>query len=78
MYDAGDLIKVFFIGMIVAYVLTLGGLDLAKHTYKYGQIDAINGKIKYHLVLQNDGSTSWKCIDNEQSSKTKIRKKEGK
>ena len=28
-------------------------------TYRDGQIDAINGKIFYHLEKNEDGSTSW-------------------
>ena len=31
--------------------------------YKQGQIDAINGKICYQIVLQADGSTKWEKIE---------------
>jgi hypothetical protein len=31
-------------------------------TYKQGQIDAINGKIKYHLIKHSDGTVVWEKI----------------
>ena len=31
--------------------------------YRQGQMDAIQGKIKYHLVEQEDGTTKWKRKD---------------
>ena len=34
-----------------------------KDAYKQGQIDVINGKIKYELVKQSNGSTEWEKID---------------
>jgi len=44
-----------FIGFILSDVIALCKGD----TYRYGQIDAINGKIFYHLEKNEDGSTSW-------------------
>lgn len=43
------------IGFILGDILALCKRD----TYRYGQIDAINGKIFYHLEKSEDGSTSW-------------------
>ena len=36
--------------------------------YKNGQIDAINGNIKYELVEQADGSTSWERIGEQRAT----------
>ena len=45
-------------------------------TYKYGQIDAIKGKIKYHLVKHEDGSTIWEHIDNEKSAEINTKERQ--
>jgi len=43
------------IGFILSDIIALCKGD----TYRDGQIDAINGKIFYHLEKTKDGSTSW-------------------
>jgi len=45
----------FLAGMIITF-LFLCAFD---RTYKDGQIDAINGNIKYELVKRSDGTTKW-------------------
>lgn len=41
------------------YMLSSLVSQILKNTYRDGQIDAINGKIFYHLEKNEDGSTSW-------------------
>lgn len=57
-------VKYFFIfvaGYLVASIICiLLMVMIDKDAYKQGQIDAINGEIKYELQLQEDGSTAWK------------------
>jgi len=65
-YDIDTLVTVFLGGIVftlgcVWLLMTLTG----QYTYKQGQIDCINGKVRYHLVKQEDGSTSWEHIENE-------------
>lgn len=45
------------IGLIISIIIMIGNNE-----YKSGQIDAINGDIKYELVTQNDSTTKWKLI----------------
>ena len=48
--------------LIISILVSIGYcvLDINEYSYKQGQIDAINGKIKYELVKQPDGTTEWK------------------
>lgn len=50
-----------FVGLIIgAIMIALIAKDISDDYYKKGQIDAINGNIKYELVIiQSDGSTEW-------------------
>ena len=43
---------IFFVVLIILNVLT-------KENYKQGQIDAINGKIKYQLCTNADSTRTW-------------------
>jgi len=45
----------FFLGAVCGSLLLASLLAVTHSTYKYGQIDAINGNIKYHLVTQDTG-----------------------
>jgi len=67
-YYADDLIIAFLLGILITLAMTACFISITKDTYKYGQIDAIKGKIKYHLVKQEDGSTIWERIDNKESA----------
>lgn len=50
-------IMVITLGLLgMMYFFTFAGERIG---YKQGQIDAINGVIKYELVEQEDGSTKW-------------------
>lgn len=51
-----------FISMIIgAAILVFLSFSFPTHTflYKKGQIDAISGDVKYHLVDKPDGSRVW-------------------
>ena len=54
----------YFLGLGIGFVLgcMLSAIVMG-NWYKEGQIDAINGKIKYELVTQSNGSTEWEKID---------------
>jgi len=41
-------------------------LESYKEGYRQGQIDVANGKMKYELVEQLDGTTEWKMIEEEE------------
>ena len=45
--------------VIAALGFGIGASLLGPHRYKQGQIDAINGIIKYELVVQPNGSMQW-------------------
>ena len=52
-------------GFLFGWILAIGlASAFSTHTrpYKEGQIDALNGKIKYELVEQSDGSIKWKRV----------------
>ena len=46
----------------IMFMLLLA-FNMTKKSYKQGQIDAINNKICYELILKEDGSTSWEKIE---------------
>lgn len=48
--------------VMLACMVSYGFGAWAGHTQGYhdGQVDAINGTIKYELKVQKDGSSSWK------------------
>ena len=52
------LVGIVFGGLLFLLVLVASGSRYADGV-KDGQIDAINGKIKYSLVSQEDNSTIW-------------------
>jgi hypothetical protein len=54
-----DLIFAFIIGIIIGIMIS------ANPVYKRGQIDAINGIIKYELVEQTDKTFIWEKIKNK-------------
>lgn len=57
----GDLI--IFILVIAALIALI--LKTSNYAYKQGQIDAIHGKIQYELRQNEDGSKSWKKINED-------------
>lgn len=52
----------FIAGMIVGF-LVFGGVSMtfSKYTvlYRQGQVDALTGNVKYHLVDKPDGTKVW-------------------
>lgn len=55
------LIGVLTGGLIVAVFVILS-LTPREVTYKQGQIDALTGKAKYHLVVKADSTRVWEPI----------------
>ena len=59
-----DLTAVTFVMSVAITFLFLGiycgKISVQEYQYKQGQIDAIQGDVKYHLVDQPDGSRAWK------------------
>jgi hypothetical protein len=58
----------FMAGVMIGVMVATGFLlliitNVYDSRYMQGQIDAINGNIKYELVEQYDGSTKWKRIE---------------
>lgn len=49
-------------GLFIVFLLILT-TNPRENFYKKGQIDAINGKIAYHLVKQENGSTIWEEVN---------------
>lgn len=47
------------VGILMCFVVMFA---IYMNDYKDGQIDAINGDIKYELVVQKDNSTKWERI----------------
>jgi len=43
------------IGIMIMFIIQ----TTSKNTYREGQIDAINGEIKYELKKQSDGEIRW-------------------
>jgi hypothetical protein len=58
-FTFAELIFAFIIGIIIGIMIS------ANHLYKRGQIDAINGIIKYELVEQTDKIFIWEEIKNK-------------
>lgn len=53
---------------IAAFVLLIAYMepDQIDHSrYKEGQIDAMTGKIHYHLVVNDDSTRTWEKINKE-------------
>ena len=49
-------------GLLVAALVMLFLSDWANGRYRQGQIDAINGVIKYELREHDDGSNKWEAL----------------
>jgi len=59
----------YMLGVILGGILgavLMFSICVAIAPYKQGQIDAINGKIKYELVVQPDKSVEWCKIEKEE------------
>jgi len=54
----------FIIMLIVAFIIIISAsFNFYNSGYMNGQIDAINGKIKYKLITNKDKSTKWNKIE---------------
>jgi len=48
---------------IVLGIILLGVIvNIADTTYEDGQIDALTGNVKYHLVINPDSTKTWESI----------------
>ncbi len=52
----------FLFGLLVMSIVYPNLVVTDSRSYKQGQIDALTGKIKYHLVTQSDSTKVWKSI----------------
>lgn len=59
MNDSGLSIFLFLFGIILGVFIAMGIKHTTKDTYKDGQIDAMNGIIKYKKELQKDSTVIW-------------------
>ena len=50
---------------IVAVLVVFLAIQSFQVGYRLGQLDAIRGKIKYHLVTREDSSRTWQEIEGE-------------
>ena len=51
-----------YLGLVIGALIMNLAFEFLDSTYGDGQIDAINGIIKYELVKQPDNTTSWRYI----------------
>ena len=57
-YFDGFTIFTFFVGALSGIMVAFGAID-ESNTYKQGQIDAMNGIVKYKKEIQKDSSVIW-------------------
>jgi len=61
--DGGIVIWVLIVAIVMYFFgIVTGDIMRADFYYKQGQIDAINGIIKYELVEQDDKTVDWQRI----------------
>lgn len=65
-----DKFSIIFIIIIIILIWSFGFYLGLNNGYKEGQIDAINGVIKYELVINKDKSMTW-AEKNESSTNTR-------
>jgi len=61
-------IELFFCGIVVGMIMSLITM-IALDPYKQGQIDSMNGVLKYKLVEQADKSIEWERLERYNDSK---------
>ena len=54
-----DLFNIVILMLIIALVVSTSAIAGYFTGYESGQIDCINGKIKYELKVQPDGASAW-------------------
>lgn len=53
----------FLSGFMLGLFILIVAIPIIGHNdYKKGQIDALTGKVKYQLVMQEDSTRVWKSI----------------
>jgi hypothetical protein len=58
----GIFILSFIVGLGVGMIFFKILLTIASEDYKGGQIDALTGNVKYHLVTMPDSTREWRSI----------------
>lgn len=54
----------FAVGTVLIALVTMGSESANRSSgYRQGQIDALNGVIKYKLQEQDDGAVTWEAVD---------------
>lgn len=53
---------VWLLALIVTIIIVFGVTDVRDLAYKNGQIDAMTGKIQYHLIVNSDSTKEWEKI----------------
>lgn len=59
---------VFFSIVIIIAVFAAWAIGVS-HAYRVGQIDALSGKVYYHLVTHPDSTKTWEHIEKGEKSK---------
>jgi hypothetical protein len=49
-------------GIVLGIILLGVIVNIAGTTYEDGQIDALTGNVKYHLVINPDSTKTWESI----------------
>jgi len=57
----------FLLGAFLMYIINKG--KFYDEIYKRGQIDAINGRVKYEKMTNEDGETYWREIKKDPKQK---------
>lgn len=53
----------YCLGVLFSFICAVTAFTDTTTEYKHGQIDALNGKVKYHLVRQSDNTMQWERIN---------------
>jgi hypothetical protein len=58
-----DKVDTFLMGACFSLLFVIVLILISPDWYKQGQIDALTGKVKYHLVIQDDSTKTWEPIE---------------
>ena len=66
MSDDWKTVMMILIGSLISsIVLVYGAIEIRDSSYREGQINALTGKVEYHLVVKSDSTKVWEKIVNE-------------
>lgn len=63
--DNNDKIGGLVVGVAWFILVIYGYSEQAEFRYQQGQIDALTGKIEYHLVTKSDSTRVWEKIEED-------------